>query len=96
MNRPPSPHRPRPPLEPLTWQTVLVSYALLAVIPFALWAAHRPVAASSVLVAAGGLVVGLRQAHRLVRCVHECQCIAFDLAGTVRIVITDVPTDDPT
>ncbi|NHN61207.1 MULTISPECIES: hypothetical protein [Halorussus] len=89
---PPSP-RDRPALDRLTWTRVLVSYAVIAAIPFALWVVSRPMAGAVALASLAGLVVGARRVHALHQCFRDCRGFAFDLAGRVRVTITP-PADD--
>ncbi|QLG29170.1 hypothetical protein HUG10_17260 [Halorarum halophilum] len=72
-----------------------MSYATIAAIPILLWVGSQPLAGAAMLAAVVGLLVGVRRAHRLVRCVHECRALTFDLGGEVRITVAQHPTDDP-
>lgn len=94
MKRLPPDPRYAPSNEPLTWERVLVSYAMMAAIPLLLWVVSRPLAGTVVLASAGGLLVGARRASRLVRCFHRCRGFAFDLGERVRITVAPVPCDD--
>jgi hypothetical protein len=72
----------------LTWRRVLASYAMMAVLPFALWAVSDPVGAGFALTAGAGAVVTAQHARRLARCVDECRGLAFDLPGSVDVAVT--------
>lgn len=94
MYAPPPPDpRGRPVHKHPTWRSVLVSYALVAAIPLLLWVVSRPLAGTAAIAAVVGLSIGARRAYRLIRCVRDCQGLAFDLVGRVRITITRPPAD---
>lgn len=92
MVRPPLDPRERPLAESLTWQSIAVSYALMAVIPLLLWAVSRPLAGSVLLVGAASLFIGGRRAYRLRRCFYDCQEFTFDVLGRARITVAQIPT----
>lgn len=95
MQRLPPDPRYYPPNDRLTWQTVLVSYTMLAAIPLLLWVVSYPLVGSAVLAAVVGLFIVARRASELVRCFYECQRFTFDLGRTVQITVTRCTVDDP-
>lgn len=94
MFRLPISPRDRPSKPPLTWRSVVVSYALTAGIPLLLWVVMNPLAGSVMLAAVASLYVGGRRAARLIRCFYDCKGFTFDLLGRARITVTQVPTND--
>jgi len=94
MSRPPLDPRDRPPIESPTWQSVLLSYGLVAVIPLLLWVVSQPVAGIVTLGGIAGLFIGGRRAYRLIRCFYNCQEFTFDLLGRARITVAQIPATE--
>ena len=94
MYRPPSDPRDRPRIERPTWQQVLLSYAMVAALPVLLWVASEPLVGTAAIATAGGLFVGGRRAHALVRCFDDCEEFAFDLGGRARVTVRQLPADE--
>lgn len=92
MRPPHDPRYLRDPTDP-TWQSLLVSYALVAAILPVLWFVSYPVFGSIVVVTAVGIGVALRRAWRLRRCFHHCGGFSLDLAGRMRIAVTQPDVD---
>ncbi|WP_327050943.1 hypothetical protein [Halomicrococcus gelatinilyticus] len=67
---------------------------MVAAIPVLPWVASRPLVGTAAIAAAGGLVVGGRRAHALVRCFYDCEGFAFDLGGRARITVRQLPADE--
>ncbi|MFC4450136.1 hypothetical protein [Halorussus aquaticus] len=94
MYRPPSDSRESAIVEEYTWSDILLSYAVVAAIPAALWFVSQPLTGTVLLAVVAGLVVAARRAYELVRCFYDCPGMAFDLGGKARITVTQIPTDD--
>ena len=88
MYEPPSDPSARIDPNRLTWRRVLVSYAMMAAIPFLLWAVSDPLAAGLTVAGSAGAVVATKHARRLAHCIEECQELALDLPGTVGVTVT--------
>lgn len=92
-----------PPLDPRdsaatttpTWKAIVARYAFVAAFPVLLWAVSNPVFA---VLAGGGVAasyLGARHGYRLARCFRDCKAMTVDVAGTARITVRQVPSDDP-
>lgn len=94
MFRPPLKPRERPLIDQPTWQSIVVSYALVAVIPLLLWVVSYPRTGTVTLAGIAGLLIGGQRAYRLIRCFYDCQGFTFDLLGRARITVTQIPTTE--
>lgn len=91
----------RPPLDPRylpdptepTRQSLLVSYALVASILPVLWFVSYPMLGSVLVVTTAGVGIVLRRVWRLRRCFRDCGGFSLDLAGRVRIAVTQTDAD---
>lgn len=86
--------RRRPAHDHLSWDHVLVSYAMVAAIPALLWLASNPLAGGATALAVAGVAVGARRAATLVRYCEECRRLAVDVGDTATITVTRRPVDD--
>jgi hypothetical protein len=68
---------------------------VVAAFPVIFFVASHPLPSAVVLTTAVGLVAAARRTARLVRCFYDCEGIAFDLGGRVRITVAQTPIDDP-
>lgn len=78
-----------------TWDTVLLSYAMVAAIPVVLWIAANPVIGLVAVGAIASLGFGARKAAGLVRCFYECRRLAFDVGDVARITVCRRPAEEP-
>lgn len=95
MQRQPPDPRYRPAPEEPTWRGIFAAYAVVAAFPVIFFVASHPLPSAVVLTTAVGLVAAARRTARLVRCFYDCEGIAFDLGGRVRITVAQTPIDDP-
>jgi hypothetical protein len=86
--------RDRPLIEEPTWRSIIVSYAMMTVIPLLLWVLSQPLDGMVALAAIGGLFVGGRRVYRLIHCFSDYQEFAFNLGGKVQITVTQLPSND--
>lgn len=95
MFRPPIDPRDRPLVEPPTWRSIVVSYALVAVVLLLLWVVSYPRAGAVILAGIAGLFIGGRRAYRLIRCCYNCEEFSFDLFGRARITVSQTSANEP-
>jgi hypothetical protein len=86
--------RDRPLIEEPTWRSIIVSYAMMTVIPLLLWVLSQPLDGMVTLAAIGGLFVGGQRAYRLIHRFSDYQEFAFNLGGKVQITVTQLPSND--
>jgi hypothetical protein len=94
MSRPPFDPRYRPAVEQPSWEGVLASYALVPALLLLLWLISQPRTATVVLTATAGVLLGVRRALELARCVSDCGGFSVDLGGKLRITIAQPHADD--
>jgi len=79
-----------------TWTDLLVSYGLIAGAFLLFWAVSQPLAALVAVAAVLALVLGVRRAAKLVRCLRECGGFVVDLGGAVQVCVTRASADGTT
>jgi hypothetical protein len=67
---------------------VLLSYAVVGAVTVVLWVLSDPVAGLLVLASLAGLVVGLRRAAVLVRCLRTCGGFTVEVPGGIQVCIS--------
>jgi hypothetical protein len=77
----------RRPTDP-TWQGIIVTTAVVLLIPLLLWAASNTLAATMALATASGIAVGGRRARRLRRCLAACGGFTLEPVGDLRVRVT--------
>lgn len=94
MYVPPADHRHHPTGTEPTWRSLLASYLLMAAVPALIWTGNHPLTGVAVLSTAVGLTIGVRRASELARCLSDCGGFSVDLAGRVRVTVTQTNATD--
>ncbi|WP_430506023.1 hypothetical protein [Haloparvum sp. PAK95] len=87
------PRRRSAPDQP-TWDSVLLSYVMIAAIPAVLWMAANPVTGLVAVGMIASLGLGARKAAGLIRCFYQCGRLAFDV-GDARVTVCRRPAEEP-
>lgn len=77
-----------PSITDATPQSILVSYALIGLIPLVLRGISSPIAGTILLAVLLSIGLGVRRVTQLVRCLENCGGFAFDLGGRVHVTVT--------
>lgn len=95
MSVPPSDPRRRPVPDDPSWRGLFASYLLIPAVPLFLWVLADPLGRTAALAGAAGVLVGLRHATRVARCLQVCGEFTVDLVGGITVTVTRGPADEP-
>lgn len=76
-----------------TWGNVALIYALIAVIPFLLFAASNPLIGLLTIIGGVSFLVIGGHSYRLIRCFYRCSQMTLDLFGRAQITIKRTSTN---
>ncbi|MFB6234873.1 MAG: hypothetical protein ABEH81_00485 [Halopenitus sp.] len=87
------PRRRSAPDQP-TWDSVLLSYVMVAAIPAVLWIVANPVIGLVAVGTIASLGLGARKAAELIRCFYQCRRLAFDVGDVARVTVCQRPAEE--